>query len=162
MLNVRATLWRIFGILFIFSITFTAFAQQEQQSGAALSQSEADKIIEKIDQLEKNMLKGMHELELKRRDHVDTKIGELDNKFNKLDKEVAVLRSNVNNLFWVLTVVGGTVFLYFLTLLWSKFKLWLNKDKEISKVSPESREESDENIGRGNLTDNRPSESEFA
>ena len=49
-----------------------------QQSDSALSQSQSDKIIEKIDQLEKNMLKGIHELELKMRDHVDKKFGELD------------------------------------------------------------------------------------
>ena len=160
MLNARGTLWCILGMLFVFSIT-AAFAQQEQQSDSALSQSQADKIIEKIDELEKNMLKGMHELELKMRDHVDTKFKELDNKFNKLDKEVAVLRSDVNNLFWVLTVIGVPAFLYFLNLLWSKFKLWLNKDKEVSKVSLENRNESDENFIQDKLKSNRTSGPEF-
>ena len=54
MSNIRATLWRIFGILFILSITFTAYAQQEQQP-AALSQSQFEKILDKIDESEDEM-----------------------------------------------------------------------------------------------------------
>ena len=46
MLNARGTLWSIFGILFIFSITPAAFAQQ----------SDTDKIIQEIHRLETKMV----------------------------------------------------------------------------------------------------------
>ena len=58
MSNVRATLRSIFGILFILSITFTAYGQQEQQP-AALSQSQFEKILEKIGQLPKSKDLGL-------------------------------------------------------------------------------------------------------
>ena len=61
MLNLRATLWCIFGILFIFSITFTAFAQQEQSSDTALSQSQFMQIIDRIDKSEDEMRKHVDE-----------------------------------------------------------------------------------------------------
>ena len=103
MLNVRATLSSIFGILFIFSIAFTAFAQQEQQPGAALSQSQFERILEKIDESEDEM-----------RAHVDKKFSELDEKFDKLDEKVdeiktdaAVLNARLNLLQWVIAIIGA-------------------------------------------------------
>lgn len=104
MLNVRATLWCISGILFIFSLTFTAFAQQEQQSDAALSQSQFMQILEKIDESEDRMRshvdKKFNELDKK----FDEKFGELDDKFDELDKQVAVLNTKVNIL--IAIIVG--------------------------------------------------------
>ena len=98
MLNVRTTFSSIFGILFILSISFTAFAQQEQQVGAALSQSQFMQILDKIDESEDEMRK-----------HVDKKFDELDKKFDekfdKLDEkvdeiktDVAVLNARVNQM----------------------------------------------------------------
>ena len=104
MLNVRATLWCISGILFIFSLTFTAFAQQEQQSDAALSQSQFMQILEKIDESEDRMRSHVD----KKFDEFDKKFGELDEKFDELDKQVdkqvAVLNTKVNIL--IAIIVG--------------------------------------------------------
>ena len=98
MLNVRATLWRIFGILFIFSISFPAFAQQEQQSDAALSQSQFMQILDKIDESEDRM-----------RSYIDKKFDELDKKFDELDKQVAILNTKVNIL--IASIVGIFTFI---------------------------------------------------
>ena len=112
-LNNRQSFISIFGFFFVLFVASTALGQQPD---SALPQSQADKIIEKIDQLEKNMLKGMHELELKMRDHVDKKFGELDKKigeletkFHDLDKKVAVLRSDVDKLFTIIIAIAAAV-----------------------------------------------------
>ena len=91
MLNVRATLWGIFGILFILSIPFTAFAQQEQQSDAALSQSQFEKILDKIDESEDEMRSHVD----KKFDELDEKFDELDEKFDELDEKVAEIKTDV-------------------------------------------------------------------
>ena len=46
MMNERGTLWCIFGLLFVLSITAAAYAQQDQQPDSALSQSQFLQIIE--------------------------------------------------------------------------------------------------------------------
>lgn len=99
---IQATLQSIFGILFILSITFTAYAQQEQQP-AALSQSQFEKILEKIEESEDRM-----------RTHVDKKFGELDQKFDKLDEkvdeiktDVAMLSAKLNLLQWIIAIIGA-------------------------------------------------------
>ena len=159
MLNVRAMLWRIFGILFIFSLTFTAFAQQEQQSDAALSQSQFMQIIDRIDKSEDRMRKHVDE----KFDALDKKLDVLETKFHELDKKVAVIRSDVDKLFTIIMAIAGAVGLHLLIFVGSHiYSYWRNKANVVSKAAAESREESDENTGRGNLTDNRPSESEFA
>ena len=113
MLNVQATLWPVFGILFIFSITFTAFAQQEQQSDAALSQSQFMQILEKIeeseDEMHKHVDKKFDELNKK----FDEKFGELDGKVNEIKTDVAVLNARVNLLQWIIAIIG-TPFLIFI------------------------------------------------
>lgn len=159
MLNVRAMLWRIFGILFIFSLTFTAFAQQEQQSDAALSQSQFMQIIDRIDKSEDRMRKHVDE----KFDALDEKFDALETKFHELDKKVAVIRSDVDKLFTIIMAIAGAVGLHLLIFVSSHiYSYWRNKTNIASKAAAESREESDENTRRGNLTDNRPSESEFA
>jgi len=107
MLNVRATLWRIFGIFFIFSITFTAFAQQEQQP-AALSQSQFEKILEKIDESEDEM-----------RAHVDKKFDKLDEKVAEIKTDVAVLNATLNR---IIAIIGAT-FLISITVLFVQIRL---------------------------------------
>ena len=158
MLNVRATLRSIFGILFILSITFTAFAQQEQQP-AALSQSQFMQIIDRIDKSEDRMRKHVDE----KFEALDKKFDALETKFHELDKKVAVIRSDVDKLFTIIMAIAGADGLHLLIFVGSHiYSYWRNKANVVSKVAAESREESDEDIGRGNLTDNRPSESEFA
>lgn len=150
MLNVRTTLWSIFGILFIFSISFTAFAQQEQQTGAALSQSQFMQILDKIDESEDEMRK-----------HVDKKFDELDKKFDekfdKLDEkvteiktDVAVLNAKVNLLQWMIAIIGAPFLISIIVLF---VQIRLNQ-----RNSAESREVSDEGIMQRILRDNRPSE----
>lgn len=158
MLNVRTTLWSIFGILFIFLISFTAFAQQEQQTGAALSQSQFEKLLDKIEESEDTMRK-----------HVDEKFDDLDKKFDekfdKLDEkvtevktEVAVLNARVNLLQWVIAIIGAP-FLISIIVLFVQIRLHQQNSVEIAA---ESKEESDTNIKRRNLIDNQPSEAEIS
>jgi len=158
MLNGRAMLWSIFGILFIFSITSTAFAQQEQQSGAALSQSQFERILEKIEESEDEM-----------RAHVDKKFGELDEKFNKkfdaLDEkvaeiktDVAVLNARLNLLQWVIAIIGAP-FLISIIVLFVQIRLsQRNNVERTSEVPAKSKEESDAGVIGRNLIDDQQSE----
>ena len=151
--NIRATLRSTFGILFILSITFTAYAQQEQQP-AALSQSQFEKILEKIEESEDEM-----------RTHVDKKFDELDKKFDKLDEkvdeiktDVAVLNARVNLLQWMIAIIGAP-FLISIIVLFVQIRLNQRNSAEIApEVAAESRDESDEGITQRILRDNRPSE----
>ena len=142
MSNIRATFWSIFGILFIFSITFTAYAQQEQQP-AALSQSQFEKILEKIDESEDEM-----------RTHVDKKFGELDDKFDELDKQVAVLNTKVNIL---IAIIVGIFTLIVAPILVLMLRDRFNQRNSI-EITAENREEPDEGSIQRILRDNRPSE----
>ena len=167
----RRTFSSIFGILFVLLMASTALGQQPD---SALSQSQADKIIEKIDQLEKNILNGMHELELKMRDHVDKKFGELDTKiddleakFHELDKKVAVLKSDVDKLFTIIITIAVAVGVHLLIFVGSYiYSYWRNKTNVVPKVAsedaseaaPEKRDESDEDVIRRSLIDNQPFE----
>ncbi|MYH79987.1 hypothetical protein F4141_04700 [Candidatus Poribacteria bacterium] len=150
MSNIQATLRSIFGILFILLITFTAYAQQEQQS-AALSQSQFEKILEKIDESEDEM-----------RTHVDQKFNELDEKVDEIQTDVAVLNARVNLLQWMIAIIGAP-FLISIIVLFVQIRLnQQNSAGRTPEVAKESRDESDENTGRGNLTDNRPPGAEIA
>ncbi len=157
MSNIQATFLSIFGIFFIFSITFTAYAQQEQQP-AALSQSQFEKILEKIEESEDEM-----------RTHVDKKFNELDKKFDekfdKLDEkvdeiktDVAVLNARVNLLQWMIAIIGAP-FLISIIVLFVQIRLnQQNSAERAPEVAYESKEESTENIIRRNSTDNQHSE----
>ena len=146
MSNIQATLRSIFGILFILSITFTAYGQQEQQP-AALSQSQFEKILEKIEESEDEM-----------RSHVDKKFGELDDKFDELDKQVAVLNTKVNILIAIIVGIFTLIVAPILVLMFRDRLTQRNTDE----IAAESREESDENTERGNLADNKPPGAEIA
>ena len=157
MLNVRATFWSIFGILFIFFITFTAFAQQEQHPGAALSQSQFERLLEKIEESEDRMRthvdKKFSELDQKF-DKLDEKFDELDEKFDELDKQVAVLNTKVNIL---IAIIAGIFTLVVAPILVLMLRDRLNQ-RNTAEIAAESREESDEDgIGK-KLINNRPSE----
>lgn len=146
MSNIQATLRSIFGILFILSITFTAYGQQKQQP-AALSQSQFEKILEKIEESEDEM-----------RSHVDKKFGELDDKFDELDKQVAVLNTKVNILIAIIVGIFTLIVAPILVLMFRDRLTQRNTDE----IAAESREESDENTERGNLADNKPPGAEIA
>ena len=150
MLNVWTTLWSIFGILFIFSISFTAFAQQEQQAGAALSQSQFMQILNKIDESEDRMRSHID----KKFNELDKKLGELDEKFDELDKQVAVLNTKVNIL---IAIIVGIFTLIVAPILVLMLRDRLNQRNSAERAA-ESREEPDEGIMQRILRDNRPSE----
>ena len=154
MLSVRTTLWRILGILFIFSITFTAFAQQEQQSDAALSQSQFEKILEKIDESEDKMRAHVD----KRFGELDTKIDKLDEKFDELDKQVAVLNTKVNILIAIIVGIFTLVVAPVLVLMLVDRLKQRNSAKSASEVAPENKQEPDADGIEINVVDNRPSE----
>ena len=163
MLNVRATLWRIFGILFIFSITFTAFAQQEQQTDAALSQSQfmqlLDKIDESEDEMRKHVDKKFDELDQK----FDEKFGELDKKFDKLSTDVAFINGQLTIIKWSITIFGAPLLVGLIICYLQNRKIKINTTADVAtKVPAESREESDEDIRQGILRDNRSSGTEIA
>jgi predicted PurR-regulated permease PerM len=150
MLNVWTTLWSIFGIFFIFSISFTAFAQQEQQAGAALSQSQFMQILNKIDESEDRMRSHID----KKFNELDKKLGELDEKFDELDKQVAVLNTKVNIL---IAIIVGIFTLIVAPILVLMLRDRLNQRNSV-EIAAESREEPDEGIMQRILRDNRPSE----
>lgn len=150
MLNVRAMFWSVFGILFILLTTFTAYGKQEQESDAALSQSQFEKILEKIEESEDEM-----------RAHVDKKFSELDGKFDELDdksgeldKQVAVLNTKVNIL--IAIIVG------IFTLVVAPILVLMLRDRLNQRNIAESREELDEEAVRRNPIDNRRPETEIA
>ena len=160
MLNVRATLWRIFRILFIFSISFTAFAQQEQQSDAALSQSQFMQILNKIDESEDRMRSHVddkfNELDKKfdeKFGELDEKLGELDKKFDGLDKQVAVLNTKVNIL---IAIIVGIFTLVVAPILVLMLRDYLNQRNSV-EIAAESREESDEDSRQRSSIDNQQS-----
>ena len=159
MLNVRATLWGIFGILFILSIPFTAFAQQEQQSDAALSQSQFMQIIDRIDKSKEEMRKHVDE----KFDELDKKFDELDEKFDELSTDVAFINGQLTIIKWSITIFGAPLLIGLIIYYLQNRKRKTNTTADVStKVSAERKEESDEDIRRGNLIDNQQSESEFA
>ena len=164
MSNGRATLQSIFGILFILSITVTAFAQQEQQSDTALSQSQFIQIIDRIDKSEEEMRKHIDErfdaLETKfdaletKFDALETKFDALETKFHELDKKVAVLNTKVNIL---IAIIVGIFTLVVAPILVLMLRDHLNQ-RNSAEIAAESKEESAENVIRRNLTDNQRSE----
>ena len=158
MLNVRTTLWRIFGILFIFFIPFTAFAQQEQPSDAALSESQFERILEKIeeseDEMRKHVDKKFDELD-KKFDKLGEKFDELDGKFDELDKQVAVLNTKVDILIAIIVGIFTLVVAPILVIMLVDRLKQRNSAKRAAEVPAESREE---DITQRILRDNRPSE----
>lgn len=160
MLNIQARLWRIFGILFILSITFNAYGQQEQQSGAALSQSQFMQILNKIDESEDRMRsyidKKFGELDGKfdeKFGELDKEFGELDDKFDELDKQVAVLNTKVNIL---IAIIVGIFTLVVAPILVLMLRDHLNQ-RNSTEITAENQNEPDEGIMQRTLKDNRPS-----
>ena len=170
MLNVRTTLWLIFGILFIFSISFTAFAQQEQQPAAVLSQSQFIQLLDRIDKSKEEMRKHVDEKfnELdkkfdKKFDALDKKFDALDTKFDKLSTDVAYINGQLTIIKWSITIFGAPLLIALIIYYLQNRKQKANTTADGStKVDTESREESDEGVIRRNLIDNQPSETGIA
>ena len=159
MLNVRLTLLSIFGILFIFSISFTTFAQQEQQSDAALSQSQFVQIIDRIDKSKEEIRKHVDEKFDRLDKKIDEKFSELDKKIDELNEDVAFINGQLTIIKWSITIFGAPLLVGLIIYYLQNRKKKANTTTDVAtKVPAESREESDEDIGRGNLTDNQQSE----
>lgn len=171
-LNNRQSFISIFGFFFVLFVVSTALGQQPD---SALPQSQADKIIEKIDQLEKNMLKGMHELELKMRDHVDKKFGELDKKIDELDdrldklsEDVAFINGQLTNIKWVIAIFGAPLLVSIvagIVVIIVQNNLSRKNDTKVvsnaaAETTTENRDESDEGLIQDILRDSELSESE--
>lgn len=139
-LNARKVTYGVFFIFLISSITVTSFAQQEQQSDSALSQSQFMQIIDRIDKSEEKL-----------RDHIDKKFGELDKKiddletkFHELDKKVAVLRSDVDKLFTIIIPIAVAVGAHLLILIGSHiYTYWRNKTNVLTNVVSNNQLEQD-------------------
>ena len=171
MLNARGMLCCIFGILFIFSIVSAAFAQQDN---SALSQSQFEKILEKIDESEKETLKGMHELETKMRDHVDKKIAEVNTNITELKEDVANIKGQLTIIKWGITVFGAPLLVGIVVIIVQNYLSRKNDgkiaseaaaeavSKVASKATTENREEPDEDLTLKHLMDSKPSKSELA
>ena len=126
MFNVGRTLRGIFGILFVLSMTTTASGQQDQQSGSSLSESQYIKIIEKINESDKNVSEQIHGLEIKMREHIDKRITELNKNYTNIDKDVAYIKGMLYILIGVLVLIGAPVSVHFIIQILDR----RNKDKE--------------------------------
>ena len=163
MLNVRATLWSVFGILFIFSIAFTAFAQEEQKSDTVLSQSQFMQIIDRIDKSKEETRKHVDERFEKLDKKIDEKFGELDKKIDELNTDVAFINGQLTIIKWSITIFGAPLLVGLLIYYLQNRKKKSDTIADVAtKVPAENKEESDANIKRKNLMDNQQSESEFA
>ena len=135
MSNARRILRGIFGILLVFSMVSAAFAQQEQQPGSALSQSQFMQIIDRIDKSKEEMRnyidKKFDELDTKidkRFGELETKIDDLKTNFHELDKKVAVLRSDVDKLFAIIMTIAVAVGVHLLIFIGSHiYAYWRSK-----------------------------------
>ncbi len=167
MLNVRTPLSSIFGILFIFSISFSAFAQQEQRSSAPLSQSQFMQLLDRIDKSEEEMRKHVDEKFDKLDKKFDAKFGELDKKFDELDEkfdklstDVAFINGQLTIIKWSITIFGAPLLVGLIIYYLQNRKKRVNTTANVeTKVPAEGKEGSDEGIRQRILRDNKPSTS---
>ena len=108
MFNTGRTLWRIFVFLFVLSITSSVLAQSPK-SNSSLSESDIIKIIDRIHESEKTMIKEVKGLETTMRNYTDTKFEKLDTKLNTINTEIAVLNANIGSLKLFVTIFGAPV-----------------------------------------------------
>ena len=172
MLDARRTLLGIFGILFIVS---AALAQQDD---SALTQSQFEKILEKIDESEKETLKGMHELETKMREHVDSKIAVVNTNITELKEDVANIKGQLTIIKWGITVFGAPLLVGIVVIIVQNYLSRKNDGKIVSEaaaeadskvdskptseVATENREESEEGLTLKHLMDTEAPKSEHA
>ena len=109
MFNTGGTLWRIFIFLFVLSITSSVLAQSPKSNNSSLLESDIIKIIDRIHESEKTMIKEMKTLETTMRNYTDTKFEKLDTKLNTINTEIAVLNANIGSLKWFITIFCAPV-----------------------------------------------------
>ena len=160
LLNCLQTLSIRFGVLFVLLISPTALGQQPD---SALSESQFEKILEKMDESEKEMRAYIDQKFDKLDTKIDEKFGELNAKFHELDKRVDRIDLKVNILIGILTIIGGPILVQILI---HAVQTRLNSRKnseestEIGTENTENRDESDEGYIQGILSrDSEPSES---
>ena len=139
MLNGRGMLLGVMCVLFVVS---AAFGQQQQSDtkaeDSALSESQAITIIKEI-----------HALEIKMRDHIDDKFTKLDDKFTKLDKKVAVL----NNAKWYIAIIIAPISVYYSILLVQMIRKW-NSDRKIRSSSKDTPPPVESDVDTDDFLDN--------
>jgi len=149
MLNMQRTLGCIFGILFVLSITSAAFAQQEQQPDSALTQSQFEKILEKIDESEKETRAYIDE----KFDKLDKRIDDLEAKFHELDKKVALVDLKVNILIGVFLGVITLVVVPILVPVLKQVVLNRLNQRKNNAVSSGSQPEAEKTLREDNFED---------
>jgi hypothetical protein len=153
MFNTGRTLWRIFVFLFVLSITSSVLAQSPK-SNSSLSESDIIKIIDRIHESEKTMIKEVKGLETTMRNYTDTKFEKLDTKLNTINTELntittemAVINANIGSLILFVTIFGAPVLVSIVILAlqygytkWIKPKVDLNKTTASTNVITSGRQ----------------------
>ena len=120
----------IFGVIFLVSTALGQPQPDSNSSNTTLSQSESVTIIQAI-----------HAAELRTRDHIDKKSGELNTEITTLKTDLAVLNNEVNNLRWWLIALTTLVLIPLvfpgLKAAWQK---WVKGDRTNGRHSPALRE----------------------
>ena len=131
----------ILGVVCVLFVVCAAFGQQQSDTKAedsALSESQAITIIKEI-----------HALEIKMRDHINDKFTKLDDKFTKLDKEVAVL----NNAKWYIAIIIAPISVYYSILLVQMIRKW-NSDRKIRSSSKDTPPPVESDVDTDDFLDN--------
>ena len=142
MFNTGRTLWRIFVFLFVLSITSSVLAQSPK-SNSSLSESDIIKIIDRIHESEKTMIKEVKGLETTMRNYTDTKFEKLDTKLNTINTELntittemAVINANIGSLILFVTIFGAPVLVSIVILaLQYGYTKWIKPKADLNKTT---------------------------
>ena len=135
MFNTGGTLWRIFIFLFVLSITSSVLAQSPK-SNSSLSESDIIKIIDRIHESEKTMIKEVKGLETTMRNYTDMKFEKLDTKLNTINTEIAVLNANIGSLKWFITIFCAPVLVAIVILvLQYGYAKWIKPKADPNKIT---------------------------
>lgn len=118
MLNQRRTLLYILWILFVFYTYSIGFAQSDQKSDSALSESQYIILIQEIRELDTKMAERigaqntkmaekLGELETKMHEHVDKKLSDVNDEIKKLQEDVAFMKGMFTTIQGITTIFGG-------------------------------------------------------
>ena len=135
MFNTGGTLWRIFIFLFVLSITSSVLAQSPK-SNSSLSESDIIKIIDRIHESEKTMIKEVKGLETTMRNYTDTKFEKLDTKLNTINTEIAVINANIGSIKLFVTIFGAPVLVSIVILaLQYGYTKWIKPKVDPNKIT---------------------------
>ena len=129
MLNQRRVLLCILGVLFVFYMSSTGFAESDQKSDSALSESQYIMLIQEIRELDTKMAERIRELdtkmaerigaqntkmaeklgelETKMREHVDKKLSDVNDEIKELQEDVAFMKGMFTTIQGITTIFGG-------------------------------------------------------